>query len=196
MRRFLPVIAGILTVLFLSMFFGFFGETGWGITAASTGAGILVYTALKNKGSSRSIPIADERLRDSLLAVPAAGVARIIVYRAAAFLKEGFMGATLGIDLTLDGAPLTQLTNPRMTAIDVTPGEHLLGAGTGTKQNVLPISVAAGELAIFQVTLPKGSMGDTFGLIRETDNAAAVTKLAAVPMVAPDRPGVERGESV
>lgn len=186
MRPYLPAIAGLATVLFISMLFGFFGEHGWGITAASTGAGILVYTALKNKASSRQIPIADERLRNSLLTEPTSGTARILVYRASGFLKEGFMGTTLGIDITLDGTALTQLTNPRLTVVDVAPGEHRLGAGSGAKRNDISINLAAGELAIYQVTLPKGSMGEVFGLIREADNAVALKKLDAVPMVTPD----------
>ena len=186
-KHLLPAVAGLVTVLVLSLLLGFFGASGWGISASCTGVGILVYTALQNKAANRSLTPADQRATAAVLASPVPpGMARLIVYRSNTFMKEGFMGRTLGIDLTLDGTSLTQLTNPRFTLIDIAPGAHTLGAGPGPKRSEQTITAAVGETLIFQLTLPKGSMGGVFGLLREPDNAQAMGKLAAIPMIMPD----------
>ena len=108
--------------------------------------------------------------------------------------REGFIGMAAGLNITLDGAPLSQLKAPRFLSTEVEPGRHLLGAGFGglaASQNrpaELLLEAQAGEVVVVAVGLSMGALKNTIVMQQVPLDDAVRRKLSRMKMV-----GVEEG---
>ena len=117
--------------------------------------------------------------------------------------REGFMGKQLGFDVLVDGQPAAQLKSPRFVRLVLVPGEHVLTVGTtgfAASQNKAAstsLSAVAGETVVLKAFVERGMAQNSIQLVREANPAAALGKLASIPMVVPEQkvqPGVPVGE--
>ena len=166
------------------------------VVALVAGAG--VWFALEIQANNRQVKTASDQERTTALASPPPqGMALLYVYR------EGFMGKQLGFDVLVDGQSAAQLKSPRFVRLVLVPGEHVLTVGTtgfAASQNKAAstsLSAVAGETVILKALVERGMAQNSIQLVREADPAAALGKLASIPMVVPEQkvqPGVPVGE--
>jgi hypothetical protein len=134
------------------------------------------------KGSKAATP-AQKEAALAFRAEP--GQALLIVFR------EGFMGKAVGLNLTLDGAPVAQLKSPRFTALSVAPGAHTLSAGFGglaasqSRAADDSFSAAPDEMVAFRAVMSMGMAKNTIRLERVDDRASLAAKLKGMIMIAP-----------
>ncbi len=151
-------------------------------------AGGGVWFALEIQANNRQVKTASDQERTTALASPPPhGMALLYVYR------EGFMGKQLGFDVLVDGQPVAQLKSPRFVRLILVPGEHALTVGTtgfAASQNKAAstsLSAVAGETVILKALVERGMAQNSIQLKREADPAAALGKLALIPMVVPEQ---------
>ncbi len=157
----------------------------WGVGVA---VGTFTSLAIVNAGRKRKVTVADAAARKAALALaPSPGKALLLVFR------EGFMGKRNGVDLRLDGRDLTQLMSPRFTAVELAPGQYKLEAVLAGALNAAStpgealFSLAAGEVAMFRITLKLRMSTSDIVLARVEAPASVVGKLARMKMIAPAR---------
>lgn len=184
----LPVVIGLGVVAGLFGLWISMNAPAWvTLLVIAVGFGAVMFS-LANLRSNRTVTNASAAEREALLtAGPPAGRGRIIVFR------QGFIGKALGVDVTLDGVEVAQLKAPRFVALDVVPGEHVVGTafkGTAKMQNrdvELPVVVGAGETVAVRMTfdLTLGKNEVTLAPVAYADVKRA---LSGMTMVRPDRP--------
>jgi len=120
-----------------------------GVALAGT-SGILTWFILHLRGANRRATLAnpDDRARALSFTCPPQ---QALVY----FVRTGFAGKAVGVDIAIDGKTVAQLTSPRFTCVAVAPGMHELTAQIGDGASTLnPASAcSATTLADGSVTL-------------------------------------------
>lgn len=154
-------------------------EAGWSIGLGLPFFWLSMYL-LGGFSQIRTMGTADAGAKQAALSLkPPSGRAVVIVYR------EGWIGQTNPIDVTVDGDPLGQLSFSHFTAMELAPGEHRVMAGIarngrwiGQPQQT-DFRIAAGQTLAFRVAL--GFRGVTLAPV--DDMEAAVRKLTGRTMV-------------
>ena len=124
---------------------------------------------------NRKVRLAGGAERIRALGGPEAGQAQLLVVR------EGFIGKLAGVDVLIDGAPVTQLKSPRFAALPLAPGRHEVVARVqGKSTEPLTVDAGAGETVVVRIEMGIGKAK----LTREHDVAAARQRVAKIPMVA------------
>lgn len=151
--------------------------------------GTFTYLILQGLSGNRKVAMADAAERDRALSfTPEPGRSLLV------FVREGFVGKAVGVNVHVDGATVAQLKSPRFTAVSVAPGVHQLTADCQTTSGTvtaLPyeIRVEPGETAVMRLGIAMGMVKGNLKFERETDMEAVRRKLRSVPMVAPDAAG-------
>ncbi len=173
---------------FIGMVFSFVGAPSTATTAVAGLVVTILWIYLENNRAVTNVSAAD---RDLLLAqAPPAGYGLVYVHRP---MKVG--GHAIGFDVDLDNLTVAQLKAARFTRLVVTPGSHTLKAGpkksfgqiAQANKGDTQFAITAGETVLFRLDLKRGMMQASIDIVRETDTGAALTRLAALTMVAPDR---------
>lgn len=159
------------------------GSSPWIMGAV---VGTTVGAALSNMSGNKKVTQADDAQRSAALAMtPGAGRGLVVIYR------EGFIARAVGADVALDGKDVAQLKSPRFTAIEASPGDHRLTVtlagkiNAGSKPGEAAFDLAAGETAVFRVTMKMKLATSDVVVTRDPDPAAARGKLARLRMIAP-----------
>lgn len=147
--------------------------------------GLLTAYLLANLAGNRRVGVASADARTAALAFTAPpGKARLYVYR------EGFIGMAAGLNITLDGAPLSQLKSPRFLSVEVDAGRHLIGAafgGLAAAQNnpaELLVDAQPGEVVAVRAGLSMGAIKNTVTLQQVAVDDALRRRLSRMKMVA------------
>ncbi len=140
-----------------------------------------------NLAGNRKVAAASDADRQAALTFAAPpGACRIYVVR------EGFVGKAAGLNVTLDGQPVTQLKAPRFTSVVTAPGRHVLGVGFGGlagPQNTPAeevLELAAGDVAAVRASISMGALKNTIRLERVPLDDTLRAKLARMTMVGPE----------
>ena len=158
----------------LSLFFGLFV------------GGFTAYI-LANLAGNRKVVTADGAQLSQALAMSApADKALVYVYR------QGFVGMAAGLNVSVDGKTVAQLTSPRFTVVTVTPGAHSLSAafgGLAGPQNKVAsqaFNAEPGGVYAFRLTLSMGMMQNSIEIAPMPDLAPVKTALGGMKMTAPE----------
>lgn len=149
--------------------------------------GVFTAYLLANLAGNRKVATADAATQAAALTfTPPPGQALIYVYR------EGFVGKAAGMNLSIDGKVVAQLTAPRFTCVAVSPGEHRLAmafgglAGPQNKAAETVIQTAADTAYVFKMAVSMGLIQNSITLQPQPDLAAMKTVLGRMKMTAPD----------
>jgi hypothetical protein len=194
MKRILRNFAIGAAIAFATAFlFGFLGAVAHSPDVADTGAGlgvaigVLAFFVLHFTGGNRKVAAADDASRQRALAFTCPPN-RALVY----FIRTGFAGKAVGVDIVVDGRPVAQIKSPRFTCIDLPPGTHELVArvGDGTSAlnpgtATLSTPLAAGSVALLHIAIQRNMLKSQL-VFEPWSVEAAGTKLAAIGMVLPE----------
>lgn len=123
------------------------GGAGWTLAVAM---GIITFFILHFVSANRRVAAASPELRESALSFR--GVPdQALVY----FVRTGFAGKAVGVDVDVDGKAVAQIKSPRFTCIQIAPGAHEFVARIGAGDSALKPGSAqhAGVLAPGSVTV-------------------------------------------
>lgn len=132
-------------------------DAGW-VLACSIG--ILIYFILSTLGGNRQATRADAATRERALTF-VCPPDQALVY----FVRTGFVGAAMGVDICIDGRSVAQLKSPRFACVTLTPGPHALEARVGDGSSALvPASaamskaIAAGSVTLLHIGLRRNAL--------------------------------------
>ena len=134
--------------------FGFVGVVRHSEEVGSSGQlfagalGILTFFILHLRAGNRRAAPADAEARARALSFTCPP-GQALVY----FVRTGFAGKAVGVDIAIDGKTVAQIKSPRFTCVVLPPGTHELRAHIGSSASALSPSEA--ELSS---TLPAGSI--------------------------------------
>lgn len=143
-----------------------------------------------NLAGNRKVAIASGEERNTTLSFqPQPGHALLVIYR------EGFVGMAAGMNVNLDGQPVAQLKSPRFTALNLTPGEHVVTFGFGglakaqNHQAEVVVPAVDGQVIALKATMAMGALKNTIAVEWvEAYPSELREKLARMKMVAADQP--------
>lgn len=142
---------------------------------------------LANLAGNRKVATADAGQVGQALAMSApAGKALVYVYR------QGFVGMAAGLNVSVDGKPVAQLTSPRFTVVTVAPGPHTLSAGFGglagpqNKVATEPFTAEPGGVYAFRLTLAMGMLQNSIQIAPMPDLAPVKSALGGMKMTVPE----------
>ncbi|MGA0599898.1 DUF2846 domain-containing protein [Caulobacter sp. KR2-114] len=142
---------------------------------------------LANLAGNRKVATADAGQQAQALTMTApADKALVYVYR------QGFVGMAAGLNVSVDGRTVAQLTSPRFTVVSVAPGAHTLTAGFGGlagAQNKVasePFTAEAGGVYAFRLTLSMGMLQNSIQIAPMPDLAPVKAALGGMKMTAPE----------
>jgi hypothetical protein len=157
-----------------------------GLTLAGV-SGALIFVVLQFRGGNRRVSPADAQARAQALTF-SCPPDRALVY----FIRTGFAGKAVGVDIAVDGKTAAQIRSPRFTYLSLAPGSHALTAQIGDGQSKLspqsaqfPATLAAGSVTLLHIGIQRGLL--TSQLVFEPwtlDKAKA--QLGKIGMVLPE----------
>lgn len=164
-----------------------FGWGGIAVYATSFGLAMIIYNLLEDRRALKPETIAPEIDRAAVLrATPPPGSALLFISR------TGIVGKAITMDLLLDGTLVAQLRSPRFSSTVMTAGTHIL-TSTSDMGNVyarklsstIQFTAAAGETVIIELGFQAGAQKPNSAFTQNKAVADALSKLTAVPMIAP-----------
>lgn len=182
--------------------FGVALVVGFGLSAILSGNGednttVVLFNAVVwgaiaayifgNLAGNRSIATASDADKEAALARKAPlGKALLYVYR------EGFVAKLAGLNIAVDGNNMAQLKAPRFTVLTIPAGQHKLTAqfgglaGAQNKTGELSFDAPAGGTVAVRINMQMGMLKGSVQFTPESDIAAALQKMGAMPMTPPD----------
>ncbi len=151
--------------------------------------GCIAFFALHFTSANRKVSAADAESRQRALAFtcPPDGA---LVY----FVRTGFAGKAVGVDILVDGLNVAQIKSPRFTCVALKPGTHELVArvGTGTSAlnpgtATLSTTLAAGSITLLHVSIQRSLVKSQL-VFEPWSLEKARTQLAAIGMVMAETP--------
>jgi len=157
----------------------------------STYLGLFVggFTAyiLANLAGNRKVATADAGQVGQALEMSApADKALVFVYR------QGFVGMAAGLNVSVDGKTVAQLTSPRFTVVTLAPGAHTLSAGFGglagpqNKVATETFTAAAGGVYAFRLTLSMGMLQNSIQIAPMADLSSVKRAISGMKMTVPE----------
>ncbi|HWK83829.1 MAG TPA: hypothetical protein VNS61_08825 [Caldimonas sp.] len=144
--------------------FGFLGAVLHSEEVGSSGQflagtlGILTFFILHLRAGNRRAVPADTEARARALSF-ACPPNQALVY----FIRTGFAGKAVGVDLAIDGKTVAQIKSPRFTCVTVPPGPHELRAHVGDGTSALSPAEArltntltAGSITLLHIGIERG----------------------------------------
>ena len=132
----------VLTAAAVAMLVGFlFGALGAAVNSPDLGSvgltlaasiGGITFFILHLRSGNRCVAQADSDARARALAF-GCPPDRALVF----FVRSGFAGGAVGVDVAIDGKTLAQIKSPRFTCVQLAPGEHALSAHVGGSASAL-----------------------------------------------------------
>ena len=157
------LIAAGLAVL-VSFVFGLLGVLTHSPDVGSTGQmlaavlGVLTFFVLQFRGGNRRVTPADADARAQALTF-ACPPDRALVY----FIRTGFAGKAVAVDIAIDSKTAAQIKSPRFTCLSLAPGMHDVAAQVGDgKSKLTPGSarltttLAAGSVTLLHIGIQRG----------------------------------------
>lgn len=158
---------------------GIDGMTRITCSIAFASAGTVIANGLANNRKAVRVSSADKR--DLLSRRPPADRATLFLYR------RGYNGMAAGVDVTIDGVTVAQLKSPACTRLDLSPGQHRIGArmaaGTGGKPGMAELTMRAGDTVAVQIKMGFGKVT----LERQPDIDTVRQLLSRMTMVMPEQ---------
>jgi len=131
------------------------GRTGQMLAAVLS---VLTFVILQFRGGNRRVTPADADARAQALTF-ACPPDRALVY----FIRTGFAGKAVGIDIAIDGRTAAQIKSPRFTCLSLAPGLHDIAAQVGDgKSKLTPGSaqfattLVAGSVTLLHIGIQRG----------------------------------------
>lgn len=187
MGKYAPaIITGAVITVILFVLLSAIGFSGFALWYIPIFAGAIIGYLMANLQGTKAGPAASEAQKAAALSLrPSPGKALIIVHR------QGFVGKAAGMEVTLDDRLLGQLKSPQFTAVEVEPGAHALGFGfvglaaAQNKREVVPVSVAEGQVVAFRATISMGMGKNTIKVEPDEQVHSLVDDLRRMKMIAP-----------
>ncbi|MGZ5131839.1 MAG: hypothetical protein ACXWJ1_11030 [Caldimonas sp.] len=177
----------------VGLVFGFLGAATRSPEVASSGqvlaiaAGCLAFFVAHLCGANRRVATADAGARAQALAFTCPAD-RALVY----FVRTGFAGKAVGVDIVIDGKPVAQITSPRFTCLALAPGPHELLAQVGDGSSALSpaparsvMTLAAGSITLLHIAIQRGMVKSQLAFEPWTLDLAKA-RLGNIGMVLPE----------
>lgn len=172
--------------------FGFLGALLHSEEVGSSGQwlgatlGILTFFILHLRAGNRPATPADAAARAQALSFTCSPN-QALVY----FIRTGFAGKAVGVDIDVDGKAVAQIKSPRFTCVAVPPGAHELRAHIGDGGSALSPSearlsstLAAGSITLLHIGIERGMVKSKLVFEPWTLDVAK-TRLGKIGMVSP-----------
>lgn len=156
-----------------------------GLTLAASIGGITFFI-LHLRSGNRRVAQADSGTRERALAF-SCPPDRALVF----FVRSGFAGGAVGVDVDIDGKTIAQIKSPRFTCMQLAPGEHALSAHIGGSASALkPGSahqsgvLAPGSVTVLRIAIRRGLLKSQL-VFEPWTLETAKAKLGKIGMVSP-----------
>lgn len=189
------VVIAALVALGVGFVFGFLGAVTHSEDVGSTGQwlagalGVLTFFILHLRaGNRRAVPAdADASARALAFTCPPD---RALVY----FIRTGFAGKAVGVDIGVDGKTVAQIKSPRFTCVALAPGLHELTAHIGAAGSALNPGSAkhsgtllAGSVTLLHIGIQRGMLKSQL-VFEPWTLETAKARLGKISMVQPEMP--------
>jgi hypothetical protein len=177
----------------VALVFGFLGAVVHAEEVGNSGQwlagalGILTFFILQMRADNRRAAPADAEARSRALNF-ACPQDRALVY----FVRTGFAGKAVGMNVVIDGKTVVQLKSPRFTCLTLAPGMHELEARVGDGESALnPASarlskpLAVGSVTLLHIAIQRGMLKSQLVFEPWTLDIARA-RLAKIAMVLPE----------
>ena len=187
MGKYVPaIVTGLIVTIVVAVLLGMIGFRGFAAWYVPLFVGLFTGYIMANLQGTKASPAASEAQKAAALSLrPAPGKALIIAHR------QGFVGKAAGMEVLLDGQVLGQLKSPQFTAVEVDPGAHTLEFGfvglaaAQNKREVVPVTVAEGQVVAFRATISMGMGKNTIRVERDDQVHSLTDDLRRMKMIAP-----------
>lgn len=173
------------------------GGAGWTLAVA---LGCITFFILHFVSANRRTAAASPELRERALSFRCAPD-EALVY----FVRTGFAGKAVGVDLVVDGGIVAQIKSPRFACVQLAPGAHEFAARIGAGDSALkPGSarqagvLAPGSVTVLHVAIQRSMLKSQL-VFEPWSLETAKARLPQIAMVAvqsPIAPGAQRDGSV